>query len=320
MRRRDFLLSCAGFSLASGFARAGGYPDRIVTLINPFAPGGVTDILARVVADGLSTELGQRVIVDTRAGAGGNIGLQFTARSPADGYTLAMYPTSSVIAPSVYKNLKYDPINDLSAIALVGKTPALLVVYPELPIHSVADLISYAKANPGKLSYASTGYGTSPHLYTELFRHMTGIDIVHVPYSGQAPTITDQIAGRIDMSFQAATAVIEYVRNGQMRALATSTVESFEQLPDLPPIAKTVPGFDASNWFGMVAPAGVPKPIIQKLNADVMKVLAQPSVKTRWSDLAVTVSPNSADEFAAFIHQEHDKWAGVAKVAGIKPQ
>jgi tripartite-type tricarboxylate transporter receptor subunit TctC len=321
MLRRQLLLSFVGSVLASGLAKAGDeYPNRVITLINPFPPGGTTGILGRIIADGLSAELRQSVIVETKAGAGGNIGLQYTARSPADGYTLAMYPISSVMAPSIYKNLNYDPINDLAAVALVGKMPALLVVHPDRPIHSLAELIAYAKANPGKLSYASAGIGTSPHLYMEFLKHLTGIEILHVPYKGAGPSIIDQISGQIDVSFQTATAVVETIREGRMRALATSTLERFEPLPDLPSVAQTVPGFEASTWFGMVAPAGVPRVIIERLNKSVMKVLAQPAVKAHWAKLGVTVSSNSANEFATFIRSEHDKWAKVAKLAGIKPQ
>jgi len=320
MIRRRFVLAMLALVSAPGLSHAAKYPEKIITLINPFPPGGTTEILARIIAEGLYAELGQRVIVETKAGAGGNIGLEFTARSPADGYTLAMYPISSVMAPSVYKNLKYDPIKDLSAVALVGKMPALLVVHPSRPIHSVADLIAYAKANPGKLNYASAGIGTSPHLYMELLKHQAGIDMVHVPYKGAGPSIVDQIGGRVDVSFQTATAVLQYVRQQQMRPLATSTVEPFAPLPDLPAVSKTVPGFDASTWFGMVAPAGVPKPIIDQLNAAIMKVLVQPGVKARWEELGVMIAPNTADQFGAFIRSEHDKWAKVARLADVKPE
>ncbi|MCL4775002.1 MAG: tripartite tricarboxylate transporter substrate binding protein [Burkholderiaceae bacterium] len=320
MVRRDFLLSSLALALASGWSHAADFPDRIIKIINPFPSGGTTDILARTIAEGLHEEFGQPVIVDIKAGAGGNIGLQLTAKSPADGYTLAMYPISSVMAPSVYKNLGYDPIKDLSAVALVGTMPALLVVHPGLPIHSAADLIAHAKKNPGKLSYGSAGIGTSPHLYMELLKHETGIDMVHVPYKGAGPSIVDQIAGHVDVSFQTATAVLEHVRQQKMRALATSTMAPFAPLAGLPSVAKTVPGFDASTWFGMVAPAGVPGPVIQKLNAAVMKVLAKPAVQRRWEDLGVSLSPNTADEFAEYIRSEHDKWAKVAKRAGVEPQ
>ncbi len=320
MIRREFLLSSLALALAPGASRAAEYPDRTIKIINPFPSGGTTDILARAIGDGLHQELGQPVIVDIKAGAGGNIGLQLTARSPADGYTLAMYPISSVMAPSVYKDLGYDPIKDLSAVALVGTMPALLVVHPNLPIRSVAELIAYAKKNPGKLSYGSAGVGTSPHLYMELLKYQTGIDMIHVPYKGAGPSIIDQIAGHVDVSFQTATAVLENVRKQQMRALATSTRSAFAPLPDVPSVARTVPEFDASTWFGMVAPAGVPKPIIDKLNTTVMKVLTLPAVKKRWEDLGVSVVPNTADEFAAFIRSEHDQWAKVAKLAGVAPQ
>lgn len=320
MHRRDLLLSFAALVLAPGVARAITYPDRIIRMINPFPSGGTTEILARIIAEHLSSELGQRVIVDTKAGAGGNIGLEIAARSPADGYTLAMYPISSVMAPSVYKNLKYDPIKDLSAVALVGKMPALLVVHPSRPINSVSELIAYAKANPGKLSYASAGIGTSPHLYMELLKHEAGIDILHVPYKGAGPSIIDQIAGQVDVSFQTATAVLSYISSNQMRAIATSTVEPFKPLSHVPSVSKTVPGFDASTWFGVVAPVGVPKAIIDKLNSSIMKVLDHPVVKAKWDELGVTVAPNTAEQFSAFIRSEHEQWAKVAKLAGVRPE
>ncbi|MBK9133321.1 MAG: tripartite tricarboxylate transporter substrate binding protein [Betaproteobacteria bacterium] len=320
MLRRELVLSSAAMALAPTLARATTYPDRIIKLINPFPTGGTTEILARILAEHLYAELGQRLIVDTKAGAGGNIGLEFTARAAPDGYTLAMYPISSVMAPSVYKDLRYDPIKDLSAVALVGKMPALLVVHPSLKINSLADLIAQAKASPGKFSYASAGIGTSPHLYMELLKHLTGIDVVHVPYKGAGPSIVDQIAGQVDLSFQTATAVLGNVRQNQLRAIATSTAEPFKPLPDVPPVSKTVPGFDASTWFGVVAPTGVPKAIIDKLNAAIMKVLALPAVKTKWGELGVTIGPNTADQFAAFIRSEQEQWAKVARLAGVKPE
>ncbi|MDM0085380.1 tripartite tricarboxylate transporter substrate binding protein [Variovorax sp. J31P179] len=320
MLRRTFLSSSMALAVAPAMAQSGVYPDRIIKMINPFPSGGTTEILARILAESLYAELGQRMIVDTKAGAGGNIGLEATARAPADGYTLAMYPISSTMATSVYKDLRFDPVKDLAAVALVGKMPALLVVHPDRPIHSVAELIAYAKAKPGKLSYASAGIGTSPHLYMELLKHETGIDLLHVPYKGAGPAIVDQIAGQVDISFQTATAVVEHVRQKQMRALGTSTMEVFKPLPQVPAVAKTVPGFDVSTWFGVVAPVGVPKPIIDKLNAAIMKALAQPAIKARWEELGITIAPNSADEFGAFIRSEAERWASVAKLAGVRPE
>lgn len=320
MHRRNLLLSATALALAPGLSRAAAYPDRIVKMINPFPSGGTTEILARILADHLSTELGQRMIVDTKAGAGGNIGLELAARSPADGYTLAMYPISSVMAPSVYKNMAYDPIKDLRGVALVGKMPALLVVHPSRPFNTVADVIAYAKANPGKLSYASAGIGTSPHLYMELLKHLAGIDMVHIPYKGAGPSIIDQIGGQVDLSFQTATAVLQNLRQNQIRAIATSTIEPFKPLPNVPPVAKTIPGFDASTWFGVVAPAGVPAGIVTRLNEAIMKVLALPAVKAKWDELGVTIAPNTAEQFDAFIRSEYEQWAKVAKLAGVQPE
>lgn len=319
MLRRDLLLASAAVAVPA-IGRAQGYPDRVIKIINPFPSGGTTEIFARILAEGMQQEFGQPVIVDTKAGAGGNIGLRLTASAAPDGYTIAMYPISSVMAPSVYKDLRYDPIKDLTGVALVGKMPALLVVHPSRPIHTLAELIAYAKANPGKLTYASAGIGTSPHLYMELLKHLAGIDLVHVPYRGAGPSIVDQLGGQVDVSFQTATAVLTHIRQNQMRALATSTSEIFAPLPQIPSVSKTVPGFDASTWFGVVAPAAVPKSIIEKLNAAIMTTLAKPAVKAHLEEMGVNTFPNTAAQFNTFIRSEFKLWAEVAKVAGVKPE
>lgn len=321
MKRRTFMLSMAAIAAMPGMAVAQAYPTKLIRIINPFPAGGTTEILGRIVGQGLQVQLGQSVIIETKAGAGGNIGLEMTARSAPDGYTIAMYPISSVMAPSIYKNLAYDPLKDLIPIALVGKMPSLLVVHPSKPFKTVADVIQFARANPGKLNYSSAGIGTSPHLFMELFLHMTGVSMNHVPYKGAGPSLVDQVGGQVDIGFQTATAVLGYIQQGQLRALATTTVERFEPLPTLPSIAKSgVPGFDASAWFGMVAPARTPKPIIDRLNAETMKALTAPSGSKRLGELGVMVSMNSADEFGKFMEAEAVKWAKVAKSANIKAE
>jgi tripartite-type tricarboxylate transporter receptor subunit TctC len=321
MKRSTLMLLMGALAALPGLALAQAYPTKLIRIINPFPAGGTTEILGRIVGQGLQATLGQSVIIDTRAGAGGNIGLELTARSAPDGYTIAMYPISSVMAPSIYKNLSYDPLKDLVPIALVGKMPSLLVVHPSKPFKSVAEVVRYARENPGKLNYSSAGIGTSPHLFMELFLHLTGVSMNHVPYKGAGPALVDQVGGQVDIGFQTATAVLGYIQQGQLRALATSTVERFDPLPNLPSVAKSgVPDFDASAWFGMVAPARTPKPVIDRLNAETMKVLKAPAAAKRLDELGVMVSMNTPEEFGRFMQEEAVKWAKVAKLANIKAE
>ena len=320
--KRSVVLLCIGVIAALPLAAvAQTYPSKMIRIINPFPSGGTTEILGRIVGQGLQGVLGQTVIIETKAGAGGNIGLEATARSAPDGYTIAMYPISSVMAPSIYKHLAYDPLNDLVPIALVGKMPSLLVVHPSQPFKSVTDVIRFAKQNPDKLNYSSAGIGTSPHLFMELFLNMAGVKMNHVPYKGAGPSLIDQVGGQVDIGFQTATAVLGYIQQNQLRALATSTVEKFAPLPALPSIAESgLPGFDASAWFGMVAPVRTPKPIIDRLNAETMKVLKTPQTKKVLDDLGVMVAMNTPEEFGQFMQSEAKIWAKVAKLANIKAE
>lgn len=297
------------------------YPTKPIRMINPFPSGGTTEILGRIIAQGLQQNMGHPVWIDTKPGAGGNIGLEATARSEPDGYTIAMYPISSVMAPVIYKSLKYDPLKDLIPIALIGKMPSILVVHPSLPYKSVADLLKAARERPGKLNYSSAGIGTSPHLFMEMFLHMSGVAMNHIPYKGAGPALIDQIGGVVDVGFQTATAVLPYIQQGKLRALATSTVEHFPPLPTVPSVAEAgVPGFDASAWFGMVAPGRTPKVIIDRLNAETMKVLETSDVRKKFDDLGVVTSRNSSEEFGEFMQVEAAKWAKVAKAANIQPE
>jgi tripartite-type tricarboxylate transporter receptor subunit TctC len=306
---------------APGLVWGQAYPTKPIRMVNPFPPGGTTDILGRMIGQGMARSMGQAIVLDTRAGAGGNIGLEATARSAPDGYTIAMYPISSVMAPAVYKHLSYDPLKDLIPVALIGKMPSLLCVHPSRPIHSVRDLLKLAKENPGKINYASAGIGTSPHLFTELFAHMSGIQITHVPYKGAGPALVDQIAGQVDMGFQTATAALPYIQQGKLRAIATTTLEPFPPLPNVPSVAESgVPGFEASAWFGVVAPAHTPKDIVDRLNAEIMKAINLPDTKQRLDDLGVVTANNSAEDFGRFMHTEAVKWAEVVRIANVKAE
>jgi tripartite-type tricarboxylate transporter receptor subunit TctC len=321
MKRREFLTTLGALAILPEFAWAQAYPNKPIRLINPFPPGGTTEILGRLIGQGMTQSMGQTIVLDTRSGAGGNIGLEATARSAPDGYTIAMYPISSVMAPAVYKNLAYDPLKDLVPVALVGKMPSLLCVHPSRPIHSVSDLLKLAKESPGKINYASAGIGTSPHLFTELFAHMSGIKITHVPYKGAGPALVDQIAGQVDIGFQTATAALPYVQQGKLRAIATTTLERFAPLPNVPSVADSgVPGFEASAWFGVVAPANTPKDIIDRLNSEIMKSINLPETKKRLDDLGVVTSNNSAEDFGKFMRSEAVKWAEVVKIANVKAE
>ena len=321
MKRRDFVAAMGALAAAPGLAWGQAYPTKPIRMINPFPPGGTTEILGRIIAVGLTGSLGQPVVLDTRPGAGGNIGLEIAARSAPDGYTIAMYPISSVMAPVIYKNLNYDPLKDLIPVALVGKMPSLLVVHPSQPFKTVQEVLAYARANPGKLDYCSAGIGTSPHLFMELFLYMAGIKMNHIPYKGAGPALVDQIGGQVAIGFQTATAVLPYIQQGKLRALATSTRERFGPLPSLPSVADAgVPGFEASAWFGMVAPANTPKAIVDKLNTESLKVLQAPDAKKKLDDLGVIVPPNSAAVFGEFMRIEAEKWAKVAKAANIKAE
>lgn len=321
MKRREFVIAVGALAAAPGLVWGQAYPTKPIRMINPFPPGGTTEILGRLIGQGMTRSMGQTIVLDTRPGAGGNIGLEATARSAPDGYTIAMYPISSVMAPAVYKNLSYDPLKDLIPIALVGKMPSLLCVHPSRPIHSVRDLLKLAKENPGKINYASAGIGTSPHLFTELFAHMSRIQITHVPYKGAGPALVDQIAGQVDMGFQTATAVLPYIQQGKLRAIATTTLERFAPLPNLPSVAESgVPGFEASAWFGVVAPAHTPKDIVDRLNVEIMKAINLPDTKKRLDDLGVVTENNSAEDFGRFMRTEAAKWAEVVKIANVKAE
>ncbi|MBC5785232.1 tripartite tricarboxylate transporter substrate binding protein [Ramlibacter sp. USB13] len=319
-RRR---LALAGLALAAAAAfpfaaSAQAYPTKPVTIVVPFAAGGTTDILARVIGQALNKELGQPVVVDNRAGAGGNIGAALAAKAPADGYTLFMGTVGThAINQSLYKKLTFDPIKDFAPLTRVAMVPNLLVANPTKPYKNVKELIAYAKANPGRVNFGSSGSGSSIHLSGELFNSLAKVDMIHVPYKGSAPAVTDLLGGQIDIMFDNMPSAIQHVRSGKLRPLAVTTAKRSPELPDVPTIAEAgVPGYEATSWFGMFAPANTPAPVVAKLNAALVKVLSQPDVKKKLAEQGAEPYSEKPEQFAAFIRSETDKWSKVVKESG----
>jgi tripartite-type tricarboxylate transporter receptor subunit TctC len=305
----------APFTFAQGAAN---YPTKPVRLVVPFPAGGTTDILARAVAQKLSEAWGQQVIVDNRPGAGGNIGSDLVAKSKPDGYTLLMGTVGThAINPSLYKNMPYDHVKDFAPVILVAGVPNVLVVNASLPVHSVPELIAYAKANPGKLNFASSGNGTSIHLSGELFKAMTGVEMTHVPYKGSAPALTDLIGGQVQLMFDNLPSSLPFIKAGKLRALAVTSGARAAALPDLPTLAESgLPGFEASSWFGVLAPAGTPRDIVAKLNGAIAGWLASPEAKEKLLAQGAVAAGGTPDDFARHIAAETSKWAKVVKASG----
>jgi tripartite-type tricarboxylate transporter receptor subunit TctC len=320
--RRGFALALAATvaagSLAAGPAAAQAYPTKPITIVVPFAAGGTTDILARVVGDALKKELGQPVVVDNRAGAGGNIGGALAAKAAPDGYTLFMGTVGThAINAALYKKMPFDPIKDFAPLTRVAMVPNLLVANPARPYKNVKELIAYAKANPGKVSFGSSGNGSSIHLSGELFNTMAKVEMVHVPYKGSAPAVTDLVGGQIDIMFDNMPSAIQHVRNGRLKAIAVTTAKRSPELPDVPTIAEAgVPGYEATSWFGMFAPANTPAPVVTRLNTALVKVLADAEVKKKLAEQGAEPYSEKPEQFAEFIRKESAKWSQVVKAAG----
>lgn len=316
-----------GLSLIKAFAAAvpllfaathaqAAWPERPITLVVPYTPGGVTDALARVVATALSERLKQPVVVDNRAGGGANIGAALVARANPDGYTLLMGSAAThAINVSLYKKLSYDPIKDFAPISLVAEVPNVLVVNPSVPVHSVKELIAYAKANPGRLNFGSSGAGGTIHLSGELFKSMAGVQMTHVPYKGSAPAVNDLLGGQIQVMFD--SSVVPYVKAGRLRALGVTSATRSSALPDVPTIAEAgLPGYEATAWFGVLAPAGTPEPVVTKLNTEISAVLRDPAV-TKWMvGQGFEAAGGTPADFATHIRKETAKWARVVKESG----
>jgi tripartite-type tricarboxylate transporter receptor subunit TctC len=295
------------------------YPSKPIRLVLPYPPGGGTDVIARPLAQKLTEQLGQQVIVDNRGGAGGNIGMEFVAKSPADGYTLLFALTAQyAVNPSLYPKLSYDPIRDYAPISLLANAPYLLVVHPALPAKSVAELVALVKARPGQLSYSSSGNGSGAHLAGEMLRSLARVEIVHVPYKGAGPAMPDLIAGQVQLSFITYTAAGPHIKTGRLRALGVTTANRSPTLPDLPAIGETVAGYDSAVWYGFAAPAGTPLEIVSKLNAEVLRVLAAPDFRSRITLEAVSPIGSTPEEFGSFMKSEIVRWAKVVKDSGAK--
>jgi tripartite-type tricarboxylate transporter receptor subunit TctC len=299
-------------------AAAQDYPARTTTIICPYAPGGATDILARMLARGLEERLGKSFVVENRPGAGTVLAAHIVAKAQPDGYTLLMgTSTPLAINATLHHKLSYDPGKDFVPLALVANVPFVLIVTPSLPVKSVADLIKYAKANPGKLSFGSSGPGSPHHLYMELFKTMTGTDMVHVPYKGSVPALTDVIAGRIPVMFVDLAPSLQFIKNGNVRAIGVSSKTRVPQLPDVPPVADGVPGFEAVAWQMLAAPSGTPKPIVDKLHAALKNIEAQPQFNEQVAKLGmVPVDTPSVAELQAYVKSEIVRWGKVVEKSG----
>ncbi len=302
---------------AGAFAQAA-YPNKPVTIVVPFAAGGTTDILARIIAQALTVEMGQSVIVDNRAGAGGNIGGALAAKAPADGYTLFMGTVGThAINAALYKKMPFDPVKDFAPLTRVANVPNLLVANPAQPYKSVKELIAYAKAHPGKVNFGSSGNGSSIHLSGELFKSLAKVDMVHVPYKGSAPAVTDLLGNQIGIMFDNMPSAIQHVRSGKLVPIAVTTAKRSPELPNVPTIAEAgVPGYEATSWFGMFAPTGTPAPVLAKLNGALVKVLGQAEVKKKINEQGAETYSETPEQFAAFIKTESVKWGKVVQESG----
>jgi tripartite-type tricarboxylate transporter receptor subunit TctC len=319
LRRAASACLVAVLALAAPLASAQQYPARTIRVVVPFPPGAFNDTLGRLLAQEFQKTWGQPAIVENRPGAGSAIGADLVAKSPGDGYTLLIVAFPFALINSLHARMGMDVTRDFAPIAWCGATPNILVVNPSVPANSVGELLALARAKPGTLNYASTGTGSSNHLSMELFKSMTNTDIVHVPYKGSAPAVTDLLGGQINIMFDNTPNVLPHIRAGKMRALGVTTLNRSSFTPELPTVAESgVPGYEVTAWFGMVAPAGTPKDVVAKLNAEVNRVLALPETKERFLKAGVEPTGGSPEEFARHIRTEVTKWAKVVKDADIK--
>jgi len=322
LHRRKFLhLGASAVALPSVLrtARAQAYPSRAVRMIVGFAAGGPTDITARLIGQSLSERLGQQFIIENRPGAGSNLAVEAVVRAPADGYTLLVAGATNAVNATLYEKLSFNFIRDIAPVAGMIRVPLLMEVHPSLPATTVPEFIAYAKANPGKINMGSGGNGTTLHVSGELFKMMTGVSMLHVPYRGAGPMLIDLLAGQMQVTFDPMPSSIEHVRAGRLRALAVTTAMRSEALPDVPPVGDFVPGFEASTWYGVGAPRDTPAEIIDKLNKEINAALADPKIKARLADLGDVGLSLSPAEFGRLIADETEKWAKVVKFSGAKP-
>jgi tripartite-type tricarboxylate transporter receptor subunit TctC len=319
--RRNFLHLAAGVAALSAvvrIARADTYPSRPVRIIVGFPAGYATDILARLVGQSLSDRLGQQFVVENRPGAGTNLATEMVVRAPADGYTLLQVNASNAINTTLYPNLNFDFIRDIAPVACVGRTPFVMVINPSIPAKTVPEFIAYAKDNPGKINYASPGIGSANHLFCELFKMMTGVDLIHVPY--RASFMPDLLGGQVQVAFTPIPLVIGYIRDGKLRSLAVTTTARLDVLPDIPAMDEFVMSYEASGWQGIGVPKSTPTGIVERLNNEIKAVVADPQIKERFLDMGVEPKFMDSPEFSRFIVGETEKWAKVIRTANIKPE
>jgi tripartite-type tricarboxylate transporter receptor subunit TctC len=321
LQRRQFLqlaAAAAALPVTSGVASAQTYPVRPVRLMIGYTPGGSADLTARLMGQWLSERLGQSFVIENRPGGGTNIATEAVVRAAPDGYTLLLVAPANAINATLYDKLNFDFLRDTEPVAGIIRFPNVVVVNPSLPINSIPELIAYAKANPGKLNMASSGNGSTIHMSGELFKMLTGINMVHVPYRGGAPALTDLIAGQVQVMFDNIPTCAEHVKSGKLRGLAVTSTTRSEVLPDLPVVADFLPGYEASAWYGIGAPKGTPPEIIERLNKAVNEILADPKAKARFTELGAILLPGSAVDFGKLLANETDKWGKVVKFSGAK--
>jgi tripartite-type tricarboxylate transporter receptor subunit TctC len=319
--RRSVLAGAASLPFASRATFAQSYPQRPIALIVPWAPGGSTDILARIVAEHLRQALGQPVVIENRTGASGNIGTLAVARAAPDGHTI-LFNTMSVhtMNHALFAAMPFDGVKDFSPISLLAYVTNTMVVHPSVPANTVAEFIAYAKANPGKIAYASSGPGSTNHLCAALLERMAGIEMLHVPYRGGAPAVVDTVAGQTQLFFTAGTQSLEHVRAGKLKLLAITEEKRSSLLPGVPTVGETVPGYEMTVWYGAFSAAGVPKEIVTRLNGEIGRILFLPEVKNRMADIAVEVAASTPDELALRMRTDAEKWGGIIKSLGIATQ
>jgi len=299
-----------------GAAHAVDYPTRPVKWVVPYPPGGTTDTVARIIAQYLSDKMGQQFVIDNKAGGGNNIGTEYALRSPPDGYTMLLVNPANGINQTLYRNLNFDIVKDMQPVAGIVRSPNVMEVTNAFPAKTVPEFIAYCKANPGKINMASSGSGTSVHMSGELFMMMTGCKMTHIPYKGAGPALTDLIGGQVHVLFDNLPSSIGHIRGGRIRALAVTTTEPSSALPGIPTVAQSVPGYEASAWFGIGMPKGTPREIVDKLNAEVNRALNDPAMVKKLEDLGGTPLKGSADDFGEVVKSEVEKWSKVVKASG----
>jgi len=318
---RSLLVAALALIASGPTAAADNYPSRAVRMVVPFAPGGGSDIVARLVSAKLTEALGQTVVVDNRAGASANLGAAVVAKAAPDGYTLLLANANYTINPSLFKTLPFDPVREFAPVAQIANAANVLAVHPSIPAKSLRELIAFAKVHPGQLNFASPGNGTSSHLAGELFRQLAKIEVTHIPYKGATPAVTDLIAGQVSFTIVSTLSVLPYAKQGRLRMLAVTTAKRAGALPDLPTMAEAgLPGFEVANWFGVIATGGTPRGIVDRLNAELMRIGRMPDIAEKLAAQGADPATGTPEDFERFIQAEIKKWAAVVRGAGIHPE